>query len=131
MKKDMADYCHWCDAEIIRGSGYHNYQLGNRFCDDTCRTNYHNAKKKVKRQYENILHGIVELQRQLGKQGELGEQALEHLQHIRKFAEETSLDCFCRNCGQYRFTIPLAGDTCNFCQNDNWTFKPKKQNPKE
>jgi len=129
MQKQMADFCHWCDKEIIRGSGNHNYQLGNRFCDDDCRSNYHNAKKKVKRQLAAAKEALAAIEPLLLKQGELGQEALAALRLIKYQADMTQYDCYCKNCGQGVWIIPSAGETCNFCQDSNWGFRKKKMNP--
>jgi hypothetical protein len=127
--KEMADYCHWCKKEIIRGSGYKNFQLGSRFCDDTCRDNYHNAKKRVERQKDAALRAIWAIEEMLTKQGELGQISLDAMRLIKKMSESTTLDCYCRNCGQTVWIIPNEGERCSFCQDSNWGFKPKRKNP--
>lgn len=121
--KEMAENCHWCNKWIRRGSGEHNYQLGNRFCDDNCRNKYHNAKKKVKQQ-EKVVLGLIEFfQEMRQKNGELSEFADNALRQIAANSAGTVRKIVCKECGQGRFTVPSAGDKCSFCKSENWEMK--------
>jgi hypothetical protein len=121
--KEMAECCHWCGKYIHRGSGFKNYQLGNRFCDDSCRNKYHNAKKKVKQQKQVVLGLIDFFQEMRGKDGELAEAADHALRLIAANTANTVKKIVCKECGQGRFTVPSAGDKCSFCKSENWSVR--------
>jgi hypothetical protein len=121
--KVMAECCHWCGKYIYRGSGEHNYQLGNRFCDSSCRNKYHNAKKKVKQQ-EKVVFELVEFFKDMrGKDGELSEYADNALRLIAANAAGSVRKIVCKECGQGRFTVPSEFDKCSFCGKINWSIK--------
>lgn len=121
--KEMAECCHWCNKYIHRGSGFHNYQLGNRFCDDKCRTKYHNAKKKVLRDEKTAFMLVSFFQDMSKKEGELAELADHALRLIAANAAGSVKKIICKECGQGRFTVPSAGDKCSFCKAENWIIK--------
>lgn len=124
-----ADFCHFCDKELITGYGHHQYRENLRFCDDKCRTRYHNAQKKVKRNLKSILAMIADIEGLLPKQASLGQEALDAIRQIANVSSETKLDCVCGNCGQTVWLIPQKGEKCDFCQAEHWIFKPKRKNP--
>jgi hypothetical protein len=121
--KEMAECCHWCGKYIHRGSGFKNYQLGSRFCDDDCRNKYHNARKKVKQQENTVFMLIEFFQEMRTKEGELAEAADHALRLIAANAAGSVRKIVCKECGQGRFTIPSAGDKCSFCKAENWNIK--------
>lgn len=123
MPKVMAENCHWCGKYIYRGSGEHNYQLGNRFCNDECRNHYHNAKKKVARQEKTILEALEVIAAFKGKDGELGDMAENLIRLIANNTAHRVKKVLCKDCGQGRFTIPAQGEKCSFCKGENWSIK--------
>jgi len=121
--KEMSECCHWCNKYIERGSGFKNYQLGSRFCNDDCRNKYHNAKKKVKQQ-EKVVFELVEFFKDMRKRdGELAEMADHALRMIAANSAYSVTKILCKECGQGRFTVPSAGDKCSFCKAENWNIK--------
>lgn len=124
----MADFCHWCDKELVRGAGNMEYRES-RFCCTKCRTAYHNAVKKVERQKKAAIKAFEDIQGLLTKQGDLGHDALETMRYLIAKAQLVELDPYCRNCGQKTFMIPQYGQKCSFCQDENWGFKDKVKNP--
>lgn len=118
------EFCNWCEKFLERGGGAMTYH-DSRFCSDACRVNYHNAKRKAKRQHEAAISAIMYIQDMMLKQGELRANSIEAMQQIISVAQIPEFDIQCSECGQGRLYIPSAGDICSFCQNNKWTFKPK------
>jgi len=78
----MNQNCQWCGKSFRQGWGAKRY--GAKFCNDECRTNYHNAKKKV-RQQEHTAFMLIEFFHDMAKkEGELGAAAKHALTLISK-----------------------------------------------
>lgn len=117
--------CQWCEKELRRG--WQSYRSGATFCSDECRTKYHNAKKKVKRDKETALAAIQHIQAMLLKGGELGQEALNAVRHI-KIHSEVDFECYCTKCGQDVWILPDKGQKCDFCKSvDSFAFRQKQK----
>jgi len=56
--------CHWCGKDLTNTSPRDSYRVrreDSKFCDDNCRTDYHNARRK----YERKLKMIIKLKSEL------------------------------------------------------------------
>jgi len=115
--------CQHCSKELKVGWMHKRY--GSRFCDDICRTNYHNARKALKRQHASTIKAIMDIQDKMGFDGELGQEAIAAMREILAVVSLPEFDIKCGNCGQKRLYMPTPGDTCDFCHKNEWVFKPK------
>jgi len=113
--------CQWCEKEI----GWGAMRSDAQFCSDGCRTKCHNAKKKAKRESDNVVNGIMFIQNMMLKSGDLGQEALSAMQTILAVTSIPDFDIKCSNCGQKRLYMPTAADECSFCHQKAWSFEPK------
>lgn len=114
--------CHWCGKYLERGSGAMNYQ-DSRFCSDTCRTKYHNARKKLKAQQSKMLQFIEFTQEMMKKRGDLSLDAGIVNDAIFELSRRKSgVKVYCLQCGQRRFNKPLPNEKCSFCGDSKWHF---------
>jgi hypothetical protein len=117
--------CQWCNQAL--GYGWQGKRWGSKFCNDECRTKYHNARKKTQKQAQNIIIALGEIEELITKGGELGELALHTIRRVRIAAEVSSTyQCYCKSCGQNRLFFPMPYDKCDFCGKENWGFKDKE-----
>lgn len=121
--EDKADSCQWCKKEMDSGTNGERPKL---YCSDACRYRYHNAQKKLKREDANAWRAIAYIQRMMLKSGELQEDAIRYTRHLIVHTKTLNFDCSCRNCGQYRFFMPMRGEKCDFCQAEDWRYFEKK-----
>ena len=122
--EDKADNCQWCKKEMDSGVNGERPKL---FCSDACRYKYHNAQKKLKREIDKAFWAVNYIQSMMLKSGELQIESTKMIRQLIAHTQQISFECVCRECGQYRMLIPLAGDKCDFCQAENWRFFEKKQ----
>lgn len=120
--EDSKEICQWCDKELWAVNG----ERPKAFCNDECRYNYHNAKKKIKAQKERIFEFINFLQESMGRNGDLAMEAGLINDAIYELSRRKSgVKVSCAQCGQRRFSKPNAGDKCPFCGDSNWLFGDK------
>lgn len=119
--EDAKDFCQWCGKELWTVNG----ERAKAFCSDDCRYSYHNAQRKLKRQNQLIVQGLVFIQDMMLKDGKLRKDAIEAMREITAVASvPTEMQISCADCGQGRMYMPMAGDVCSFCQGKNWLYKP-------
>lgn len=121
--EDKADNCQWCKKEMDSGVNGERPKL---FCSDACRYRYHNAQKKLKRESAAASRAIAYIQEMMLKSGDLQESAISTIRQLIASTKTFDFEVKCRNCGQHRLLIPLAGDVCDFCQHEDWKYFQKK-----
>lgn len=121
--EDKADNCQWCKKEMDSGVNGERPKL---FCSDACRYKYHNAQKKLQREEANAWRAIAYIQSMILKGGDLQQEAIKMSRQLVTHTKTLNFECVCRNCGQYRFFLPMRGETCDFCQHEDWRYFEKK-----
>lgn len=121
----MIDYCRFCGKEL-------DYQarIDATFCNDTCRADFHNQKKKLRRAHVNALIALEALAAVMTSQSGNASEALKMLESLEQYNLKLRADVVwvCQECGQQTFLRPTPGTICGFCQHDKFSLHlPRKK----
>ncbi len=111
-----------------------------KFCDDKCRVAFHRTSS-VQALYGQAIQPISKLGKSASSEKQLAIETLKILRkaiddQLRVLGDVSTMDKYemlagnhsvqqvwCKACGQRRYTLPIAGDKCAFCGQENWSIK--------
>jgi len=115
------EFCEHCGKELNMKWGE-----GLRFCDDKCRFDWHNTKRKMQRKLDTITKCLFDLLEiaDISESWmiEVGD-TMKSIKSIVENGDGYEYHYKCIKCGQHRFGIPTQAETCKECQSASDKFK--------